>query len=353
MVVATAPNLVKPTGRGKYVITKNSDNEFACSLYNFDINGSIVKEDHKQILKASVIDFLSAGGSATIVGLASVTGTSERDLELSQERADNVVKYLRDLSMFASNPDFTGPLRIRSVIGRGRQWALLYSRGENEFWRAVWVHVWDRATPPSDSQVDFGVQLPDLPESSTMSDIGKVLDVASWIISAAATAEIIPVLDMAASILTTLFSLVATWAEADQNAYVNGYIQGYDMAMVDMADPYGSPSLHAKPLSQWPTVAKPSPHEELWASQPSILQQKWHEGEQAGCDAAYKQVQDWERDPLYVDLPGGYNRQQALSGREILRLLSLQHPDNVGVYFVEQFNTGLLKRGKPRWPTRL
>jgi hypothetical protein len=353
MVVAAAPTLVRPTGRGKYVITKNSDSEFACSLYNFDINGSTVKDDHQQLLKARVFDFLSAGGSATIVGLASVTGTSEGDMELSQERADNVAKYLRLLSMYASDPDYTGPFRIRSAVGRGRQWALLYSRGENEFWRAVWVHVWDRATPPSDSQVDFGVQLPDLPESSTISDIGKVLDVASWIISAVATAEIIPVVDMAASILTTLFSLVATWAEADQNAYLNGYIQGYDMAMVDMAEPYGSQSLHTKPLSQWPTLTKPSPHQDLWASQPDVLQQKWHEGEQAGCDAAYKQVQDWERSPLYVDVPGGYNQQQALSGREILRLLSLQHPDNVGVYFVEQFNKSLLRRGKPRWPTRL
>jgi hypothetical protein len=158
---------------------------------------------------------------------------------------------------------------------------------------------------------------------------------------------------MAASILTTLFSLIATWAEADQNAYLNGYIEGYDWAMKDMAEPYGSQSLHTKPLSQWPTVAKPSVHDELWTSQPTIGQQKWHEGEQAGCDAAYKQVQDWERNPLYVDLPGGYNRQQALSGREILRLLSLQHPDNVGVYFVEQFNKGLIRRGKRRWPTIL
>jgi hypothetical protein len=106
-------------------------------------------------------------------------------------------------------------------------------------------------------------------------------------------------------------------------------------------------------LSQWPTLTKPSPHQDLWASQPDVLQQKWHEGEQAGCDAAYKQVQDWERSPLYVDVPGGYNQQQALSGREILRLLSLQHPDNVGVYFVEQFDKSLLRRGKPRWPTRL
>jgi len=351
MGVATAR--VIPTGRGKYKITKNSDSEFACSLYNFDINGSDVKDDHKQLLKARIFDFLSACGSAAIVGLASVTGTSEGDLDLSQERADNVAKYLRALSMFASNPDYTGPFRIKSTIGRGRQWALLYSKGENEFWRAVWVHVWDRATPPSDNQVDFGVQLPDLPESSAIEDTGKILDVASWIISIINASEIIPLVDLAASIIDTLFTLIAAWAVADQNAYLNGFIEGYDMAMVDMAEPYGSTSLHSKPLSQWPAVVKPSPHQELWASQPNIGQQKWHEGEQAGCDAAYKQVMDWERNPLYVDLPGGYNRQQALSGREVLRALSLKYPDRVGEYFVKQFNTALLKKGKPNWPTRL
>lgn len=345
---------MRPTGRGKYVITKNSDTEFACSLYNFDIGGSDVKDDHKQLLKARVFDFLSAGGSAAIVGLASVTGTSEGDLNLSQTRADNVAKYLRDLSMFASNPDYTGPFRIKSTVGRGRQWALLYSKSENEFWRAVWVHVWDRATPPSDNQVDFGVQLPDLPESSALADTGNILDVASWIIAIIDVADIIPVVDLFVSIIDTLFSLIATWAAADQNAYLNGYIQGYDMAMVDMAEPFGSPNLHTKPLSQWPAVPKPSPHEELWASQPSVGQQKWHEGEQAGCDAAYKQVQNWEKSPLYVDVPGaGYNRQQALSGREVLRVLSLKYPDKVGVYFVKQWNKALNKEGKPDWPTRL
>jgi len=62
---------------------------------------------------------------------------------------------------------------------------------------------------------------------------------------------------------------------------------------------------------------------------------------------------DGENSPLYVDVPGaGYNRQQALSGREVQRILALKYPDRVGEYFLQQFNKALLWKGKPHWPTR-
>lgn len=339
------------TGRGKYQITKNDSREFACSLYNFDIDGADVKEDHKQILRSKVFPFLQEGGSAAIVGLASVTGPEQHDQELSLERAESVVKALNWVWAFSGSGFlYSGPMRIRKVVGRGKQWAQRFSRKENEFWRAVWVHVWDQAVPPSDSQVNFGMQLPPLADSNLLMDIGQGLDVASWIISMIAAAEIIPVVDMAASILDTLFSLVAAWAASDQNAYLNGYIQGYDMAMKDMSDTYADSSLHTKPLSQWPPPARPKSHQELWASQPNISQQKWHEGEDAGCEAAYQQVLKWDRQPLAVEVAGQTKR---LTGREVLRTLALQHPDRVGEYFVKQFNEALRKKGKRPWPTLL
>jgi hypothetical protein len=298
-----------------------------------------------------VYPFLENGGSAAIVGLASVTGSAQHDQDLSQERAEGVALYLNRLGLFRSGAFvYTGPLRIRQVAGRGKQWAQRFSRRENEFWRAVWVHAWDQVMLPSDSQVNFGMQLPALADSNILMDAGNVLDVASWIISMVATAEVIPVVDMAVSILDTLFTLVAAWIAADQNAYLNGYIQGHDMAMKDMSDPYADSGLLTKPLAQWPPLPHPSPHQELWTSQPGPSQEKWHAGEQDGCDAAYKQVQKWEQQPLVVDVRG---QEERLSGREVLRTLALQHPDRVGEYFVKQFNDALRKKGKRPWPTLL
>lgn len=343
------------TGVGKYKITKNNEHEFACALFNFDIDGSEVKEvAHRQILRLHVYPFLESGGSASILGLASLTGTDDHDLVLSRQRAEAVRLYLTQHDMFETRLFYTGPLRIRQVVGRGNQFAKWAHRPnaprEDEVWRAVWVHAWDKSQPPSDRDIDFGMQLPHLPDSDLIGNVGQALDIASWIISLVATAEIIPVVDMVASIVDTLFSLVVTWSAADQNGYVNGYIQGYDEAMQDMADVYGVPGLRGKPVSQWPPLSHPRPHTSLWSSQPNIGQQKWHEGQQAGCDAAYGQVQQWDRQGLNVEVRGKNVR---LSGREVLRVLSLQRHDNVVVYFVQKFNEYLRSKGLRPWPTLL
>src|SRR5215831_9414759 len=64
---------VKKTGPGKYMTGKNGDGDISVKLFNFDINGSEVKENHRTILRSTVIEILKAGGSVAILGHASTT----------------------------------------------------------------------------------------------------------------------------------------------------------------------------------------------------------------------------------------------------------------------------------------
>ena len=63
-------------------------------LYNFDIDGYDLKTAHTDYIKAWVLPWLAAGNSVTIKGLTSRSGSQKYNLQLSQQRADEVVHYL-------------------------------------------------------------------------------------------------------------------------------------------------------------------------------------------------------------------------------------------------------------------
>src|SRR5262249_21359398 len=90
-----ATAIAKRTGRGTYQMGRNGDGDITLKLSNFDINGSEVKEDHKTILRWTVIEILKAGGSIAILGHASTTGSSAYDYRLAGDRANEVLKFLR------------------------------------------------------------------------------------------------------------------------------------------------------------------------------------------------------------------------------------------------------------------
>ena len=81
-------------------------------LCNFDINKHQLKSEYRDALRTYVFPVLVAGGSATIAGMASRTGSAQHIVQLSQRRATAV-----SLQLIA----YTGQVdnRLRTVLGVG------------------------------------------------------------------------------------------------------------------------------------------------------------------------------------------------------------------------------------------
>jgi hypothetical protein len=165
----------------------NRPNEFSGSLWNFDIDGVELKKDHKDLLFHKVFPLLQSGGSAAILGLASLTGSEEHDLELSVRRAEAVAKYMHALWDWTPTDPlkfYGGPMRLGKPRASGKAVADAYyeshkgKRGnlrENDFFRAVWVHVWDKPSPPSEEVIVPAITMPDLPLTNDQIEFGKWL----------------------------------------------------------------------------------------------------------------------------------------------------------------------------------
>jgi hypothetical protein len=128
--------LILPSGHGV---------EMNIWLCNFAINRHQVKPGHLDALKNYVFPVLVAGGSATIVGMASRTGSKEHNLQLSRRRA---------FAVSAQLIAYSGPVenRLRTVSGVGEAAAtigLMADDTESDLYRAVAISVWAKAVPPA------------------------------------------------------------------------------------------------------------------------------------------------------------------------------------------------------------
>lgn len=130
----------KPTGPGR---TEHRTSPKSLLLYNFDIDGDQLKAEHEAFLRREVVPILQRGGSVSLVGLASRSGSESHNLSLSERRAHNTLAFLRKAvsSKFAA----------REVTGFGESKAQQegYRDGsENERFRSVIVFVSPAPTPP-------------------------------------------------------------------------------------------------------------------------------------------------------------------------------------------------------------
>jgi hypothetical protein len=345
----------RATGPGQYEITIDESDEVAGRLFNFDTEGTELKKDHLPPIANRVFPILRAGGSASLLGLASITGSAELDMTLSVGRAKAVEDRLRTLWAWVPNDPFgpyNGPMRLKSVRGVGKEFAAAFRKKtdipNDPKWRAVWFHAWQKPTPPPDKIFIDDIDLPDLGDVGP--DIGKWLDGISWFIGALDFADLCPVLDLVASVIDTLYALPGAWLAADRAAYKNGYIVGYNNAMQDMADAYSDAALDRTPLGQWPPIPRPEPHKALWASQPSVTQQKSEEGEQAGCDEAYTEMQRLEASPKHKHVViHGEPTVLLFTAKRWLRALKAKFDDNVGAAHMIIWRRELAKKGK-KWP---
>ena len=250
------------------------------------------------------------------------------------------------------NPGIARRDQIRKVEWHGKEMALHFGPDytENEFWRAVWVRAWDKTLPSSARDLAFDMTLPQLPGSLVL-DLGQALDVTAWVVSLT-LGELVPVLDMAVSIIDTLAALPLAWAAGDQAAYVNGFILGYNGAMQDMADAFQDPNLDSRPESTWPEIPHPQPHTAGWSAQPNVSQEKSHQGERDGCNAAYDAIKKLESSPKTVSITArGRERKVKLTGKLNLRLMAAKFRDQVATYFMVKWNRYLRDHGKREFPT--
>jgi hypothetical protein len=363
LITQLQPHRVWPTGPGKYSKVKDTPDEYTVCLYNFDINGATLKPGHTGILSGRVYQMLYDGGSASILGTTSTTGDDAWDLALSRQRADEVARFLRgQWGLRGTAPFFSdsqrgivaggGPISIRHVAGLGKTVPLALRRPNNaemEGWRAVWIKTWSRSVPPSDKELLFDLNLPDLP-SSWSDTAGQALDATSWFISVA-LGDFIPLVDLAVTLVDTLASLPLAWMSADNGARIYGFILGYNNAMQDMANQYDNDAVRGKKPADWPAVVRPQVHSAAWASQTWGSQDAWHEGEQSGCKAAWDAIQKLERTPWYKDVTsGGVTRQVPISGKLFLRNLYRAYGDNVAAHFMLKANEALKAKGMKAWP---
>jgi hypothetical protein len=130
----------KFTGPGR---TEHRTSPKSLLLYNFNINGDQLKAEHEAFLRKEVVPILQRGGSISLVGLASRSGSDSHNLALSEKRAHNTLAFLRKV--------VPGKFAAREVTGFGESKAKQegYRDGsEDERFRSVIVFVSPAPTPP-------------------------------------------------------------------------------------------------------------------------------------------------------------------------------------------------------------
>ncbi|MEO5860628.1 MAG: hypothetical protein ABIR33_16980 [Pyrinomonadaceae bacterium] len=112
-------------------------------LYNFQINKFDLKTEHKNWLINAVAPRLKNGGSISIVGLASRTGSDALNMKLSENRMRTVVNLLRQL--------VPNNFKVATELAVGERAAMLAGVKdgvEDEGWRGVVISAWDKPIPP-------------------------------------------------------------------------------------------------------------------------------------------------------------------------------------------------------------
>lgn len=84
--------MTRPTGLGK---TEKRATPPSLMLYNFDIDGDKLKDQHKIFLRVEAFPTLRAGGSVSIIGLTDRKGSAAHNQALSERRVAETVLFLR------------------------------------------------------------------------------------------------------------------------------------------------------------------------------------------------------------------------------------------------------------------
>jgi hypothetical protein len=350
--------MFRATGRGKYDYKKNGPNDWTVNLYNFDVEGDQLKHDHTNFLDASIVPLLKAGGGVTIMGIADATGDLAYNQALSERRANVLLAFLRR--------EAGGAFPVSRTVGRGKSFAVRIGgrdHFENEYYRAVALRVWEKATPPPPPPYTPTFDLDRMPDATA----GDIFNPASVVEGVGST--ILSLIDIftevywigiaatfyapAVDIAFTVLSMFFTFKRTRELARVNGWCSGFAQAMADMAYAYRDPNLDITKSSTWPTLPKPTPHLEynVADSQLEGFNQQQRLGLREGCDKAYDTIRQLDLHPRPATATyNGKIVNYMMTGKIMLGGLYRARKGAVFAATMEQINRKLRERGKGEWP---
>jgi hypothetical protein len=84
--------MARATGPGK---TEKRTNPPSLMLFNFDVDGDTLKEEHKAFLRTEALPVLRSGGSVSVIGLTDRSGADAHNKTLSERRVAQTIAFLR------------------------------------------------------------------------------------------------------------------------------------------------------------------------------------------------------------------------------------------------------------------
>ena len=301
-------------------------------LYNFDIDASQLKFAHQRALQDSVMPTLRNGGSVSIVGLASRSGTFSHNDRLSLQRAEGVRTFLQK-----SIPSGFAVREFKAFGERAAQREHQRDGSEDERYRSVVLFLSSGPQPPV-PKMD-GSSLQEIPISQfvgtegVLDTVGKVLDVVSGlgsILNLVLEAVLVDVAGLAIAALSSVIGMPAVWLESNKFAYQNGQKLGISKAMQQMADAFGDDNLRSKPESGWPPVPHPTPKFAVPDSGVTVAERSAREGQRKGYEAAWMLIMKMEKQPRTFPLNlKGKTIRIRLSGRRFLWLIHRAYGEDV------------------------
>ena len=311
-----------------------------------------MKFEHQLFLRTEVIPKLRRGGSVSILGLTSRTGTTSHNQVLSEKRANGTLAFLRQ--------EVPTSFAAKQVIGVGELQAAaegLRNRTEHPRFRSVIVFVSDGPTPPEPPKV---VDLtPDRsfgkldPSDDPLDMASKVTDVASGVLGLVelvpwqAVSEIAGSLGGLLGVGTNIFQMPLLWKGVRDQNTTNGRAEGYWDAVQEMANAFSDPGLATIPEARWPTIPRPTPRPFTAAELAQVNQREWMEGRREGCKTAYEIYTTMDRDPTRT------KDGRARSGRlQLFQLRTALGSEGVREWVKGQINKRWISKGVGSWPLR-
>ena len=335
-----------PTGPGR---CDNLTNPRGLLLYNFDIDGDQVKDQHIVCLEP-VIAALRRNGSATIIGLADRSGSVEHNQLLSARRAANTASFVRRVVAGAN-------IRRCTAFGERKAEAEGYPDGtSDERFRSVVVMLSETQvppTPPSSVDVSGIVEAPEI-DMSGVEFTSRVFDVISAlatgidVFAGASLAAVAGPVSAGFGIIAVILALPATWLRGGQLARANARIRGYCDALQTMANQFSGDRFNRLPESSWPAVTIPP----VPQSRATLERDRQaNRGLQEGYRDARVLIRSMDRNPRTVTTRIGQREYSApVSGRRFLRLLRQAYGTNVSREVLNQINRSLESKGESTFP---
>jgi hypothetical protein len=347
------------SGPGKVEVISRSP--LSVLFYNFDVGSDVVKTEHMSGLFQHIVPLLDAGGSATLVGMASRSGSEAFNIGLAKGRAAKTLGALA---------------RIVGDTGKAAHAKLGYSEGsaaaaragdkagaENPRFRACVVTAWFQSVPPKpvlpdgSSAVDLNA-MPEVtvgdymnPASLIEAGVSTGVTIAELITTAAWVAVAVPIMAVLDAIFNFL-TLIWAWKSADERAHFNGWVRGFIDGWQEMANAFSDPKLDPNHPEKWPAIPHPVPKFEWNVPDSELLtsQQEDRKGRREGAEASFKAIQELENNPKDLVIKGKSEIHLKGTGKVVLWVIYQARKSDVSGGILELINKKLHEKGKGDWP---